>query len=64
MSLYLEKKVHIMRCGHNDVIMDPGSKMEARTSYMAAYISPKSPEVRLYGIYLFTRSKKKLLHML
>lgn len=53
-----------MKYGHNDVIMGPGSKMEARTSYMAAYISPKSPEVRLYGIYLFTRNKNKLLHMI
>lgn len=56
--------MHIMRYGHNDVIMDPGSKMEAHTSYMAAYISPKSPEVRLYGIYLFIRKKKKSLHMI
>ncbi|XP_056875743.1 sperm associated antigen 8 [Takifugu flavidus] len=41
--------VHIMRHGHVDLIIDPGSKMEARTSYMAAYSPPKSPEVRLCG---------------
>lgn len=54
--LFIQKtNVHIMRHGHIDLIMDPGSKMEARTSYMAAYSPPKSPEVRLCGVCSFTK---------
>lgn len=50
-GLFIQKtNVHIMRHGRIDLIMDPGSKMEARTSYMAAYSPPQSPEVRLYGM--------------
>lgn len=63
--LFIQKtNVHIMRHGHIDLIMDPGSKMEACTSYMAAYSPPKGPEVRLCGMCSFTRNKKKLLHLM
>lgn len=44
------------RHGHSGVIMDPGSKMETRTSYTEAYFTPTRPEVKC-GMCCFARNK-------